>query len=220
MTLRAVWRGPAPVRSGTAGLPSAARALGADHPVARAARARGILAGQLTVTSAVLAALLAYALEHGAGAVTLLCAALVVELWAICGLAFASGRLRERARDVIADVDQPPAAAEVAVELAHLASSRRRQQLARSLERALYAAEHWPELSITSRPPPTVRHLRPCSETAREVARLVRDPRTSVRGVAVLDRLVCGGYSSALYAGCPDRLARELGRIRFLLETG
>lgn len=220
MTLRTAWRGPAPVPSATAGLPSAAAALGPDHPVARAARARGILAGQLTVTTAVLAALLVYSLEHGAGAVTLICSALVVELWAICGLAFTSGRLRERARDVIADVDQPPAAAEVAAERAHLASSRRREQLARSLERALYAAEHLTELSITSRPPPTVRHLLQSDETAREITRLVRDPRTSVRGVAVLDRLICGGYSSALYAGCPDRLARELGRIRFLLETG
>jgi len=222
VTLRTAWRGPAPFRSARAALPlpRAAAALGPDHPVARAARARGILAGQLAVTSAVLAALLAYSLARGAAAVSVLCSAVVVELWAICGLAFTSGRLRERARDVIADADQPPAAAEIAAERAHLTSSRRRRQLARSLERALYAAEHWPELSITSRPPPTVRHLLQCGEAAREVTRLARDPRTSVRGVAVLDRLICGGYSSALYAGSPDRLARELGRIRFLLETG
>ena len=99
----------------------------ARPPVARAARARSILGGQLAVTSAVLAALIAYPLAHGAAAVT--------------------------------------------------------------------------------------------RETAHAVTRLVRDPRTSVRGVALLDRLVCGGYSSALYAGCPDRLARELGRIRFLLQA-
>lgn len=220
MILRAVWRGPAPARSARAGLPSAATVLGVDHPVARAARARSSLAGQLTVTSAVLAALIVYALANGAAAVTLLCPVLVVEFWATCGLAFTSGRLRERARDVIADVDRPPSAAEVAAEHARLASSRRREQLARSLERALYAAEHWPELSITSRPPPTVRHLLQCGETAHAVTRLVRDSGTAVRGVALLDRLVCGGYSSALYAGCPDRLTRELGRIRFLLEAG
>jgi hypothetical protein len=220
MIPRAVWREPTPASSGHAGLPSAATVLGVDHPVARAARARSILGGQLAVTSAVLAALIVYALAHGAAGVTLLCSALVVELWATCGLAFTSGRLRERARDVIADVDHPPRAAEIAAESAHLASSRRREQLARSLERALYAAEHWPELSITSRPPPTVRHLLQCRETAQAVTRHVRDSGTAVRGVALLDRLVCGGYSSALYAGCPDRLARELGRIRFLLEAG
>lgn len=220
MILRAVWRGPAAGGSACAGLASAATVLGVDHPVARAARARSILAGQFTVTSAVLATLIAYAFAHGTAAVTLLCSALVVELWAICGLAFTSGRLRERARDVIADVDHPPWAAEIAAESAHLASSRRREQLARSLERALYAAEHWPALSITSRPPPTVRHLLQCAEIARAVTRLVRDSGTAVRGVALLDRLICGGYGSALYAGCPDRLARELGRIRFLLEAG
>ena len=147
MILRAVWRGPAAGGAACAGLASAATVLGVDHPVARAARARSILAGQFTVTSAVLATLIAYAFAHGAAAVTLLCSALVVELWAICGLAFTSGRLRERARDVIADADRPPPAAEIAAESAHLASSQRREQLARSLERALYAAEHWPALS-------------------------------------------------------------------------
>jgi hypothetical protein len=83
----------------------------------------------------------------------------------------------------------------------------------------VHAAEHWHELSITSRPPPTVRDLLQCGAAAREVTRLVQDGRTSLRGVALLDRLMCGGFASALYAGSPDRLARELGRIRFLLDA-
>ena len=56
-------------------------------------------------------------------------------------------------------------------------------------------------------------------EATREVAQLVRDPRTPVRAVALLDRLVCGGYAASLYAG-PDVLEQELARIRFLLQAG
>jgi hypothetical protein len=175
--------------------------LGVDHPVARAARARSILAGQFAVTSAVLATLIAYAFAHGAAAVTLLCSALVVELWAICGLAFTRGRLRERVRDVIADVDRPPPAAEIAAESAHLASPQRREQLARSLERALYAAEHWPALSITSRPPPTVRHLLQCRDRA--------------RGHAARTRLGNPGPRRRS-AGSPDLWRLQLGALRGL----
>jgi hypothetical protein len=217
--LRAVWRGPAHSGSAGAGLPSAAAALGPGHPLARAARARTTFTGQLAATSALLAASATDAVVHGAPAVALLSSALVVELWATCALAFASSRLRQLARDVIADADHPPAVAEIAAERARLANPRRREQLGRDLERAVHAAEHWHELSITSRPPPTVRDLLQCATTAREVTRLVQDGRTSVRGVALLDRLLCGGFASPLYAGSPDRLTRELGRIRFLLDA-
>jgi hypothetical protein len=193
--------------------------LGADHPLARAARARSTATSQFAATSALLVAAVANAFVGGADAVALLSWALIAELCLAGALAFTSSRLRERARDVIADADEPAAVAEVAAERTRLASPRTREQLARGLERALHAAEHWHELSITSRPPPTVRDLLQCRDPAREVTRLVRERRTAVRGVALLDRLLCGGYTSALYAGSPDGLARELGRIRFLLEA-
>ena len=200
-------------------LPPASAVLGDNHPVTRASRLRHLLAGQLTVTSGLLAAATADVVTAGSAAAGLFSAAAVAELWFACGFAFASSRLHEHSRDVIADSDLRPAAAEIDAEHARLGSPRHRQQLARTLERALFAAEHWHELSITSRPPPTVRQLRACSGAAREVIELVRNPGTPVRGVALLDRLVCGGFSSVLYDGSPETLARELGRIRFLLQT-
>jgi hypothetical protein len=193
--------------------------LGDDHPVARAARTRHALAWQLAVTSGLVAACAADVLARGGAAIELLSSAAVVELGLVGVFAFASSRLHKRARDVIADCGHRIAAAEIDSERTRLASRRHREQLARSLERALYAAEHWHQLSITSRPPPTVRALCGCSKAARDVTSLVRDPRTAVRGVALLDRLVCGGCSSALYAGRPGTLADELGRIRFLLQV-
>ncbi len=193
--------------------------LGADHPVARAARIRRDLAGQAAVVGVLLAGSVGDLLARGRGAVVLFSAALVVELGLVSALAFANSHLRERARDVIADVEAPVFAAEIAAERARLAGQRCRTSLGRSLERALEAAEHWHRLSITSRPPPTVRHLLECADTTRAVIRLVLNPATPVRGVALVDRLVCGGFSSVLYAGCPETLMRELGRIRFVLSA-
>ena len=118
---------------------------------------------------------------------------------------------------MIADGDGDIHVAEIATERARLDSPAHRELLASSLERALHAAEHWHELWVSTRPPPGVRNLLGISDAAREVAQLVRDPRTPVRAVALLDRLVCGGYAASLYAGPADVLEQELTRIRFLL---
>ena len=197
--------------------PRAAAALGSAHPVARAARARDLLRGQLAVASILVAVALADAIGRRGEAMTVASAGLVVELALACALARAAASLHERARDVIADGDGDLPVSEIAVERARLALPERRERLAHGLERALFAAEHWPQLWVSTRPPPGVLNLLPCAETAREITRLVRDPRTSVRGVAVLDRVVCGGYSSLLYDGPARALAQELARIRFLL---
>ena len=118
--------------------------------------------------------------------------------------------LHERSRDVIADGDGDIHVAEIAAERARLTSPAHRELLASSLERALHAAEHWHELWVSTRPPPGVRNLLGMRDAAREVAQLVRDPRTPVRAVALLDRLVCGGYAASLYAGPCDTLEQEL----------
>ena len=220
MTLRALSKLHAHAPAGRRDLARAATVLGPGHPVARAALARHVLGCQVAVAGALVVVSITDAIAHGSAAVAFLSSAAVVELALLCAFACSHLRLRERARDYIADVGDRVAIAEIAAESARLTSARQREQLARNLERAVHAAEHWHELSITSRPPPTVRHLLGCIEIAHDVVQLVRDPGTRVRGVAVLDRLVCGGYSSALYAGCPDLLARELARIRFLLQAG
>lgn len=197
--------------------PSAAVALGPTHPVTRAARASALLGGQLATTSVLLAFSTAAALGRGGQAITVASAALVVELALVCGLAGARVCLHERSRDVIADGNGDIHVAEIAAERARLDTPAYRDRLATSLERALHAAEHWHELWVSTRPPPGVRNLLGIRDAAREVAQLVRDPRTPVRAVALLDRLVCGGYAASLYAGPADTLEQELTRIRFLL---
>jgi hypothetical protein len=219
MTPRALWRRQVRGPHERDGPPPAAAVLGARHPIARAARARHALALQASTSGALAIVGVVELVLRGSAAVALLSSALVVELAVSLGFALAQSRVRAHARDFIAGGDDDLGAAEISAERARLASPRHRERLARDLERAMHAAAHWRQLPITSRPPPTVRHLLGCMETARAITCLVRDPATSVRGVAVLDRLLCGGYTSALYAGDPDHLARELGRIRFLLET-
>lgn len=206
-------------RSAHTTYPSAAVALGPAHPVTRAACASSLLSGQLATASVLLVVAVAAALSRGGAAITVASAALVVELALACGIAGARSCLHERARDVIADGEGDIQVAEIAAERTRLSRPAHRERLASSLERALYAAEHWHQLWVARRPPPGVRNLLGCPQLTREVAQLVRDARTSVRGVALLDRVVCGGYAATLYMGPADALEQELVRIRFLLTA-
>jgi hypothetical protein len=47
----------------------------------------------------------------------------------------------------------------------------------------------------------------------------VRDPATGVRGVALLHRLLCGGFAASIYDGDSVWLAEELARTRTALRT-
>ena len=50
---------------------------------------------------------------------------------------------------------------------------------------------------------------------------LLRAPDTaSARGVALLDRLLRGGYAAPLYVAREEEVGRELVRIRLLLAAG
>jgi hypothetical protein len=135
-------------------------------------------------------------------------------------VAVATSVVQERARDVIADGDGTRGALEIAAELERLARPRTRARLARSLERALDTAERWRELSVASRPPAGVRRLAAHAALVREIAALVRDPSTSVRGVALLHRLLTGGFAASIYDGDATILAQELGRTRAALAAG
>jgi hypothetical protein len=200
--------------------PPAAVALGPKHPVARASAARSVLAWQLAATSVLLALCLPAALDRGGEALVVAAAALLVELALVCALARARACLRARSRDVIAAGGGDVYAAEIAAERERLSSPAHRERVAASLEHALYAAEHWHQLWPAARPLPGVRNLLACPELALEVAQLVRDPRTPVRGVALLDQLVGAGCASTLYGGPAAALVRDLARIRFLLLAG
>jgi hypothetical protein len=190
------------------------------HAVERAAGARTCLVRQSTVNGALLAVIGgALVLRNDAATVTLLSAAIVAQIWLVAGLALATSSLHERARDVIADAAGCRSAAEVAAERRRLTSPRHRARLARTLAEVAHASEHWHEIAIGRRPPPGVRDLGEHTATIAEIVTLVREPGTSVRGVALLDRLVGGGYAATIFVGPSDGIGRELGRIRYLLAA-
>jgi hypothetical protein len=186
-------------------------------PIARLAAARRILERQLAVATVVtVAAGVIAALRPGAAREVTLAVALLVELWAVAALVIVIAWSRECIRNRIGDGDDP-VHADLAGEARRIATAAYRERLARSLLRALADARDWPSLSIASRPPPPIQNLRALEPEVAEIVALLRDPTSPVRGVALVERLVRGGYASVLYAGPRDRLEREVGRIRFIL---
>ena len=191
--------------------------LGTAHPLARAAALQRVLRRQLAVaTSLVAVAVVGIDVDGAVRLGGLLAAAIAVELCLALGVMAARACLRERARDVIADGGEQHVE-EVAAECHRLADRRCRSVLATSLGRAADAAEHWDTLALGTRPPPSVRTLAGHRATIDEVVALVRTPGASVRALALLDRLIRGGYAAPLYCGREDDVERELGRIRMLL---
>jgi hypothetical protein len=197
----------------------AAEVLGREHPVARAARRRDRLVGQAIVGGCLVVGAGVAALARPAPAThALVGVAAVVEAWLLAAALFATTILRDRARDAIADGDCAADVVEVAIERDRLLDRGSRARLAGTLERALYQAEHWYEIPISTRPPATAAELAARAEIVAEVARLVRDPASSARGVALADRLLRDGYASPLYGGSGAALDEELRRIRYLLS--
>jgi hypothetical protein len=193
--------------------------LGPAHPLASASRWRDILIAQAVGASCLLLAATALALiRRTPSTIAFATCSLIVELWVIPGAILAVTVLRERAREGIADGEPWSGIAEVSIERERLVRRRTRARLARTLERALYAAEHWHEMPISTRPPQGVSQLAFHSAAVRDIVRLVRDPASDVRGLALLDRLLRDGYSSALYRGPSCALEEELRRIRYLLS--
>jgi hypothetical protein len=192
-----------------------------EHPVARAAELRRVLARQLATASAVLAVAVTGIDLDGARLLgTFLAAAVAVEVCLAIAALAARAALRERARDVIAD-GGAAGVAEVEAERRRLVDDRHRARLAVTLGRALAAAEQWHALPLTTRPPPRVRGLASHRAAIGDVIALLRAPDApSARGVAVLDRLLRGGYAAPLYVAHPEDVGRELARIRLLLAAG
>jgi hypothetical protein len=189
----------------------------ADGRIASLATTAGVLRRQLVVAAAVAAAFAAVAvIRPGEAREVALAAATVVVLWLAGALVVARTCLRDRTRDAIADgasADDPL----VGLEMCALSTPGFRVKLARSLLRALADGHDWSRLAVASRPPPGIRNLVACELLVDDVVRLVCDPCSSVRGVAMLERLLRGGSAGVLYAGSPAELERELGRIRFML---
>jgi hypothetical protein len=209
------------VATGAARPPTAAEALGPTHPLARAADARHALARQLQTMTVVVALSLAGVDVDGPRRVgSLLMAGMAVEMCLAIGVLAARACVSERARDLIADGGDV-GIAEVAAECPRLVDRRHRAALAAALERAAEAADRWHALAITTRPPPSVRNLAEHRAAIDGVVAGVAGPDAPpVRAVALLDRLVRGGYAAPLYVARSGDIARELARIRALLAGG
>jgi hypothetical protein len=185
-------------------------------PIPRLVAARRILERQLAVATVVTVAAAVVAALRPGGPREVTLAAAMVELWAVAALVIVIAWSRECIRDRIGDGDDP-LHPHLAAEARRIAAPEYRERLARSLLRALADARDWPSLAIASRPPPPIRNLGALDPEVAEIVALLRDPRSPVRGVALVERLVRGGSAAVLYAGPRDRLEREVGRIRFIL---
>ncbi len=177
-----------------------------DHAV----RLRSTLRRQLVACAAFAVASLALAaVERHAWTLAAAAGAICVAL--ALGAGIVAGQVREHARNVVADGDADAELQEVERERRRLASGKNRDRLAAALEYELRTAQEPPQLA--GRPTRAVIRLRRHAETVREIAAAVRDPRSDVRGVALLDRFLSG----AIYVLPDELLARELWRIRFRL---
>ena len=184
---------------------------GLDETIDRLRR-QACVAGACAAGSVMLAAV-----DRRAGA----CAALAAAAWTAV-LLVATGILgvarRTRIHEVIlsrGSLDRESFVREVG----RLQRQWNRERMAKGLERALADGTRWPELLPASRPPPGARNLPANAVTIAAIAAGLRADHVPVRAIVMLDRLMRGGYGSALYGGGADWLRRELGRIRFEIDA-
>jgi hypothetical protein len=193
------------------------RTLGPDHPLARTQRAIGVARLQGLVATAMLAAAPVLMLVSRPLAIaTAMAAALVASaLWV--ALAVLVQRRRRHAQDVLLD-GGAASPGPVRAEVDRLLDPGHTAWMTQALSRALHEGEHWYEYLPASRPPAGARHL---PVNRRLIDAIVADldaGHVSARAAILLERLIEGGYGAAIYDGGPDRVRRELGRIRFELE--
>ena len=101
-------------------------------------------------------------------------------------------------------------------ETARLQSAALRARLRASLAHALHDAEHWDQLLVASRPPWGVRRLRAHAALVHAIIDALDAPGPhSLRATVLLERLIKGGYGSALYESDSDWLTHELARIHY-----
>lgn len=192
------------------------RTLGSDHPVVRAGRAADAVTSLAIETSALLIAVPCLVLVSPklAFAAAVSAALVAAALWGVAAVLVNS---RRRCVDDLILRGGSASLPLVRFEIRRLVDAKRRGRIARALEDALEAGEHWHENLPSSRPPPGVRYLPPNAPLIREIASCLRDGPVSPRAMVMVDRLIEGGYGAALYQGGPEWVRRELGRIRFEL---
>jgi hypothetical protein len=196
-----------------------AASLGREDPIGRIERTIRLLRRQACVSLAAAGASAGVAaFDRRAGLAAafagLACAALLAALATM----LAAVR-RGRIHDMILARSRAECGA-FARELRRLGGPSNRERLAAELERALADGRRWSELLPASRPPPGARDLPANAPAILAIAGALRAGRASPRAIVMLERLMRGGYGSALYEGRPAWLRQELGRIRFEIESG
>ena len=196
---------------------SAEALLGLGHPLVT------VLSASLTALEQVLAvaasqavgAILLY--EQVALGLPLVIASGFVQTALGCRVALLASRRREICRGLIIAGHERLALADVELECRRLGGARLRSRLARSIEEV---ADIGAGRRFDLRIGPPLFHLRVLRQVApelREVGRLLRDDRASVRGVALVEWLMTSG-ESPLYGAQLQLLRQELGRARYLLS--
>jgi hypothetical protein len=195
-----------------------AAAPGPGDPLGRIERTISLLRRQACASVAAAAASAGVAaFDRRAGLAAALAGLGCAALLAALACAVAAVR-RERIHDMILARSRAECGA-FARELGRLGGRSTRERLAAALERALADGRRWSELLPASRPPPGARDLPANAPAILAIAGALRAGRASPRAIVMLERLMRGGYGSALYEGRPTWLRQELGRIRFEIES-
>ena len=195
---------------------AAAELLGEWHPLVGTLELFEALVRQSAVVMGVLVGGAVGIAWHAGWAPSLVAAAAAVQIALCVGIALVVQVKRARARDLIVEGRASLPLRCVAAERGRLLDPNERQRLARLVDRAVDAAENWEQIGVATRPPPAIRRIRPVAHELRELAAELTTNDMSVQAVALVARLLAGGYASPVYAGHLDKLRAELTRIRHL----
>jgi hypothetical protein len=193
-------------------------ALGPGHPLARVERAVGWLRDQAWACAGIAVAAAVVVPVDRIGGLAVLGVSLLAEavVWTVIG--GYTLRRRRLIHDLFAAGCAPPLAS-VRAEAGRLLDPAHRRRLAGLLERALDEGERWYEFTPASRPPYGVRWLPEHAAAIHEIADGLRRPGATPRSVVLVERLMRGGYGSAIYERPGDWLGCELRRIRYELAS-
>ncbi len=191
--------------------------LGLDHPLTRASRALDATVRQLLVVVAMLAGGVAADLEHASwGRDVAIAAGLVLVAFAFAAFVRAQTR-RDRALDVILEGRESLPVAVVQRQRRRLARPRTRHSLARTLKSMIDETLHNRSLALhSSRPLLHPSLIAAAQDDMRATASALRGEHSTVRGVALVERLITRG-ESPLYGRDAVALRGELARARALL---
>ena len=176
-----------------------------------------MLGDQLVVVAAAHAAGLALSSLDGPPGMAVVFGAVVFEVVLGCRLFLLEQSRRQECVTLIAAGREDLPLDAVARERGRLSSPRSKARLARTIEE-LARPQPFGARPLSARPPLDARVVGPVRPLLHELAqRLPRDD-VATRGVALLELLISSPMS-ALYGAEPERLKREVGRVRYLLMS-